>query len=108
MSVPGEGEMAVDERIPKFRGRRHCGGRPGAPASRHQDESHESSYPLSHHHLRKITTEMSLPYPASGSSKKRKLSAAESRDKGVGSSGTDPGDLDGPQPAPAHRGHPQG
>ena len=54
--------------------------------------------------------DMSLPYSVSGSSKKRKHSVTESRDKGVGSSLTGPGDLqvDGPPPAPALRGNLQG
>ena len=53
-------------------------------------------------------TDMSLPYSVSGLSKKRKHSAAEDREKGVGSSGTGLGDPDGPPPAPAHREHLQG
>ena len=51
---------------------------------------------------------MSLPHSASGPLKKRKHSAAEGGDKGAGSGGADPGYLDGPPPAPAHRGRSQG
>lgn len=47
--------------------------------------------------------DMNLPHPAPGTSKKRKHSAAENVDEGVGLDGTDPGDPDGPQRAPAYR-----
>ena len=55
-----------------------------------------------------INTDMNLPHPIAGSSKKRKNSAAESRDKGAGLGEAGPGDLDGPQPAPAYRDRSQG
>ena len=49
--------------------------------------------------------EMSLPYHVSGLSRRSKRPSAESRE-GLG--GSDPGNLDGPPPAPAHRVHLQG
>ena len=50
---------------------------------------------------------MSFQHPASGSSKKRQHSSAESGEKGLG--GLDPGDLDiGLPPAPAYRLRSQG
>ena len=72
---------------------------------------HEANYPLSCHHplcTPAKNTDMSLPHSVVGLSKKRKHSAAEHGDKRMGSSGANPGDFEGPPPAPAHRGHLQG
>ena len=58
--------------------------------------------------LTPANTDMSLPHSIAVSSRKRKHSAAEHGGRGVGSSGTNLGDLHGPPPAPAHLGHLQG
>ena len=55
-----------------------------------------------------IDTDMSLPYSIAGLPKKQKHSSAESREKGPRLGGIDPANLDGPQPAPAHRDRSQG